>query len=413
MSNSTDPEHPAVSEAQMRACPACGTYAREGSVPHKEATREAPLTSRLVHYEACPTCGLIGKYPMPSEEELKLYYGSAWQYESPRPPQTYWRAASFVASGLQDAYGTGKFPIKSGKMIGDGTILDVGSKGPQMAEEMGWHGWPMHSAGGLDAQPKSAGVGQAWLGSGEGKSAEHALVCAAHILEHVLYPNRFLEDLARLTAPGGFIYVEVPSLRAGVRDVGVCDDLNRNHLWHFSAMSLALLASQVGTLVAIETDFHTPGWPVERLLIKKTDPEAEALRALQLLQTDIICEYEKAAEKILMEHEENVGLYGCSHSYAQLVETNPQLLKYRVFDLYKQGGLYGLMHGPGRSRPIESPDAMRTLKAQKVYVTTRSYNSYLDIKRWLAQSCPWLLVETPYASLAEALGELPPVAAPR
>ncbi len=416
MSNSTELEHPDVSEALLKACPACGGRTYTGAVLHKEMTREAPLTSKLVGYAACALCGLIGKYPQPPEEELKLYYGSSWQYETPRPPQTFWRAASFIGAGLQDAYGIGRFPKKAGHdgsdLIGDGTILDVGAKGPEMAEELARHGWQMKSAGGLDAQPKAPGVSAAWLGTGKGPEGRHALVCATHILEHVLRPDLFLEDLARLTASEGFLYIEVPSLRAGIRDVGLCDDLNRNHLWHFSAYSLALLAGRVGTLVALETDRHVPGWPTERLLIKKTAPAHDALRSLQLLQTDIRSEYEKAADKILMESPENVGLYGCSHSYAQLVETNPQLLRYRVFDLYKAGGLYGLMGRPEKSRTIESPDRMSSLMGRKVYVTTRSYNSYLDIKRWLAEASPWIQVETPYGSLAEACGELPPVGAP-
>jgi len=394
------------------ACPACGLrIKRMGGIEHFEMTRDEPYTATKVSYEACAFCGLVGKYPMPPEDDLKRYYGTSWQYESARPG--YDLAARFIHRGLFDADGCGKFPQKAGpamnetQVIGDRTILDVGSKGSQMAQELSRLGVDIDSAGGLDAQPVTPEVQQAWLGSGVGPTANHSIVSACHILEHVLRPDLFLQDLARLTASGGYIYLEVPSLRGGILDVGLCDDLNRNHLWHFGQGALSMLATQIGTLVAIETEFGLPGWPVDRVLIKKTRPQEESERCIQFIKTDMECEYFKASATIREHPPKNVALYGASHSYARLVESDPRLLAYRIFDNYKHGSTYSLSFGPKRERTIEPMEYANigSVGSRTFFVTTRSYNSYVDIKKWLNRNHPGILVKTPYASIAAAVGE--------
>lgn len=390
-------------------CSACGTYEEwHETAKRYEMRREAEngvLACQEVTYAACPRCGLVGKFPMPHEEELRRYYGEAWQYESARPG--YDKAAAFLLGGMIDYDGAGKFPLMAGpgmgqaSMIGDGTVLDVGSKGNRMVEALQALGLNVKSAGGLDAQPKDATVRQAWLGSGETAVEEHSIVCAAHVLEHVLNPAFFLADLAALTAVRGYIYIEVPSLRGGLRDVGYCDDLNRNHLWHFGLEALMRLGSQVGTVMRLETDISLPGWPVDRMVIRRELTHIANRIALNIISSDIRSEYDKAAAFIEREGT-SVGLYGASHSYAQLLQVRPSLKRWRVFDQYKAGLTYQMPEHP-HSVKIEDPEQMGELPSRKVLVTTRSWNSYVDIRNALALKYPGILVATPYANIEQAL----------
>jgi len=387
-------------------CPACGTSLTPASdsVSHLELTRKAPYRMKTVEYVACELCGLVAKLPLPEEAELADYYQNSWQYASGRPGQG--RVAEFVQRGAYSWDGAGRFPLKvqGGALvrIGSGTVMEVGSKGQDLARELELFGIHLDAAPGFDAQPQAEGVKRAWLGDGLVEKADHALVIAAHILEHVRFPALFMCDLARLTAEGGYIYVEVPSLRGGLRDVGLCDDLNRNHLWHFGLGALARLGSLAGAVVQLETDLTLPGWPVDRMLVRKD--AGDSLYCIGAMQSDIRSEYEKAAD-FLMEHGENeIGLVGASHSYAQLLDICPALVKFKVFDSFKAGETMETLRGKTVTiLPLDWASLGQV--SGPFYATTRSYNSYVDLRSWCYRNRPAMKLKTPYANIAVATNE--------
>lgn len=70
---------------------------------------------------------------------------------------------------------------------------------------------------------------------------QFSLVSIVHTLEHVLSPESFLNDAARLMGPGGVLVVEVPDIETSPFDLLVAD-----HVMHFSHATLQHLAARCG-----------------------------------------------------------------------------------------------------------------------------------------------------------------------
>lgn len=94
------------------------------------------------------------------------------------------------------------------------------------------------------------------------------LVIMSHSLEHCLDPVRALATVARLTAPTGLAYVEVPN--AGCRHFETfrqCSEMfdAPRHLWFFNQDALRRMAKEMGFTVASAhyngfTRLFTPSW---------------------------------------------------------------------------------------------------------------------------------------------------------
>ncbi len=81
------------------------------------------------------------------------------------------------------------------------------------------------------------------------KNQKFDLIIMSHVLEHIVNPLDFLENLVKHLKKEGILYLEVPSLEL-VRDGGFEHDLlnywQNAHTIHFTVKSLNLLCNQVG-----------------------------------------------------------------------------------------------------------------------------------------------------------------------
>lgn len=379
---------------------------------HEELSRTSS-EMETVEYHACGRCGAICKLPQPDKKVLRAYYESAWQYSSERPGLE--RAAAFIARGIRQPDGAGRFPLKAGpglgesSFVGNGKVLEVAAKGDGMFRALEDQRIRFLGTSMLDVQPQADGIEPVWLGDGKSHlipEQKNALVVAAHVLEHVLDPYQFLVDVFRLCAPLGFVYLEVPSLYGGRFDIGLCDDANRNHLWHYGLAGLSALCSRLGTPILLETDLGHPGWPVDRILVQKWAIHDASRNWLGEAMIDVKCEYEKAEMALYGRSPTTTALYGASHSYAQIRALwKNEGRRYAVYDRYKAGQNFDGV-------TVRHPDQLVLDGIQRVFVTTRSYNSYVDIKRDLYARFPWLSVHTLYPNIREACREeAPPPAA--
>ena len=75
------------------------------------------------------------------------------------------------------------------------------------------------------------------------------LVAFNKVLEHVADPVAMLARSRDFLAPGGVVYVEVPDGEAAVREGPGREEFFIEHLWVFSAASLAVLAARAGLSV--------------------------------------------------------------------------------------------------------------------------------------------------------------------
>lgn len=401
-----------MTEVVSAACPeqllcGCGSWAWTSCGWHRELARSAPELVD-VEYHACARCGAVAKLPQPPKAELRAYYEKAWQYASARPGLE--RAAAFIARGLRRPEGMGKYPVQYGGMdgqasfVGNGKVLEVAAKGDAFFQALESVGLRFLGVSMLDAQAQAPDVETVWLGDGQPHlipEQKNALVVAAHVLEHVLSPYEFLADVFRLCAPMGYVYLEVPSLYGGQFDIGLCDDANRNHLWHFGLSGLVMLCARLGTPVLVESDTSHPGWPVDRILVRKHAIQESSKNWLGLTMMEVRCEYEKAELALYGRSPTTTALYGASHSYAQLRALWREPRRFKVYDRYKAGEQWdGVV--------VRHPDQLAADGIQRVFVTTRSYNSYVDIKKDLYARYPWLTVDTLYPNIRAACGEEEP-----
>jgi hypothetical protein len=339
-------------------------------------------------YELCPYCGLVGKKPLPSEEELSAYYTSAWQAKAPREKVCYSSAADWIYKALR--------PLN--KNVFDG-LLDVGSADLSLTAALK-EKFEIASSAAIDPQPRDSGVQQlASLKDAPSIASKPDLVCSTHVLEHVRNPTGFVYRLLDSLAPSGFLYIEVPAIEGGRSFCS--DNVNRAHLWHFSLNAMVRIFNRtpvayspygVVSVIAAETDLSILGWPVNRILVRKQSDE-DALRysdyrrhwaRMMNAQEEV---YFCAVRNLLKYDPEYAALYGASGSLFDLYKTAEKMGptaydKVRLFpvaDLYKAGEtLLG--------STVRSPDILYSKTA--AIVATRHPNSILDIYSFLGEHFP-------------------------
>lgn len=86
-----------------------------------------------------------------------------------------------------------------------------------------------------------------WLAR-SGTRASHVVLC--EVLEHVVDPVRFLEDLLPILEPGGSILLTTPRRESWAADVLWNTELPPVHLWWFTSAGIHALGARLGCSVA-------------------------------------------------------------------------------------------------------------------------------------------------------------------
>jgi len=161
----------------------------------------------------------------------------------------------------------------------DSLVLDIGCFGWRLAQACASHG---HRLIGLDrAEPpdRPAAAGFALMNGVQLDLPDDLghLTVAAHVLEHLDQPILFFAELARVTAPGGLIWIEAPSeLSAMPRAsddpadhafVSFWDDPTHVRPWTPAAFYRLALSCQCLPLACGRA--QTGGIPVSRMLARK------------------------------------------------------------------------------------------------------------------------------------------------
>ena len=169
------------------------------------------------------------------------------------------------------------------RMIADlpaeSAVLDIGCFGWRLAQACADHG---HRLIGLDrTEPpgRPAGAGFAVMNDAQIDLADDSgqLTVAAHVLEHMDQPIPFFAELARVTAPGGLIWIEAPSELSAIPRasddpadhafVSFWDDPTHVRPWTPAAFYRLALSCQCVPLGCGRTE--TGGIPVSRMLARK------------------------------------------------------------------------------------------------------------------------------------------------
>ena len=223
-------------------CPLC--RAEQGTV------RETFGAYRVV---ACQACGVLATWPVPSAEVLQARYNQGY-YAGPQAAR-FRHGFAEAAQRLFRRRRANALRRRLGGAQGK-RILDVGcGRGYTLAWLQRW-GADVY---GTQIAEAAASVARRHIGSdrvfvGQLHEARYPAesfhaVCLWHVLEHVPDPQALLREIARILAPEGLVYIEVPN--AGGWEVKrwgrhwLAYDVP-NHVTHFTPETLARAASRAG-----------------------------------------------------------------------------------------------------------------------------------------------------------------------
>lgn len=193
-------------KGQNSHCPVC-----EATDARKICNLDRNL--KLLPTVMCNHCGLIYTNPLPTEEELSLfyrkYYRVFYQGALGKPKQKH------INKRIRDA------EIRAENIVGlckkDGRVLDFGCGSGEFVEVMLNRGYDAH---GFE-------IGESYGSYGEGKlgkrikvsgwedvdyGPEFDLITSFHVVEHLRDPLNAVRKMISWLAPGGLIYLEVPNL---------------------------------------------------------------------------------------------------------------------------------------------------------------------------------------------------------
>lgn len=360
-------------------CLCCSAESASMLLESSEPTLQ--FEEKQISYWKCSACKTVRKLPSPDPEELKDYYESSWQFSEPRPKPCWDTAAVWMAKTI-------------GSSIRNG--IDVGGKSLSMFEALADAGVVVEKKSVLDAQPKAGEVIPGWLGQGFVSQHQYDLVIATHVLEHAIDPWAFLRDVRLMMFAGAWLYIEVPSLELGSSDLTACDDINPNHLWHFTLAGLSALLYNAGlTPIKLESDATVKGWNCNRVLCQARQWEVESFKDMHDGTRSI---YEMATAKITDGYRVGDALYGACGS-AWRLHDHDQFLRgalkgMKIYDLHKEGLFLG--------RFIRKPGQMAEDGIKRVWLTPRFWNSRIEITKWLKSNYPNIEVLSPYAGSVES-----------
>ena len=355
-------------------CPICGSKEYQDIYQAEFRIWTQEDREWTAHQVVCKGCGFIYTNPRPSEDDLKDFYDA------------------YLRFGEIDAHFRGKQIEFLCRNVPNarGRLLDIGAFDGSflaLAKQKGFeiHGIEPTEEGVLEARKKGLDVVQGFFNKEyAGKiDKSYDVVTMLHTLEHVEDPLEFVRLALRVTAPGGYLYIEVPDVTRAFAE-NMSDFFSVQHLNHFTSNTIRNLASRVGaTIIAVEQEKEL--W-ILRTLLKNT-PDTIPLINEYGSNMRIMQAYKKRKQAFLDTlrkkiSAKEVSLYGAGEHSSQLL-SSPLLKEVRVVAVTdsnpKKWGMQ--FHGFTVIPPAKLP---------AVPVLISSYDSQEDISNYLTKHFPSL-----------------------
>jgi 2-polyprenyl-3-methyl-5-hydroxy-6-metoxy-1,4-benzoquinol methylase len=211
----------------------------------------------------CNKCGLIQQNPIPTADELKVYYSDKYRvgYKksyTPKPKHVF-RAAMTALQRIE-------FLRKSN--ITKGSLLDVGAGGGEFTYLSGKIGFEVEGIEpniGYSEYAKNEYGCNVVTGEIEDINGKYDVITLFHVLEHLPSPVRAFEKLYNLLNSNGILFVEVPWIETN--NASPHNIYFKAHIFYFSVDTLISCASQYFDVVKVETTSN-----LRVLFIAKTIP---------------------------------------------------------------------------------------------------------------------------------------------
>lgn len=215
------------------------------------STQDAKSSGKLL-VAMCKQCGLVQQSPIPSIDELKVYYSHNYRLDyksaySPKPKHVY-RAGLTAIRRIRFLRNNG---------IENGTLLDVGAGGGEFVRLSG--------ALGFTSQGIEPNIGYSEYAANEygcdvktseltDAAGSYDIITMFHVLEHLPSPLKTFEALYRLLNEDGFMLIEVPWIET--TDASPHNIYFKAHIFYFSIDTLTACASQYFKVIKVDTNFN-------------------------------------------------------------------------------------------------------------------------------------------------------------
>lgn len=243
-------------------CPNCRRPMRDWLEMPLDAKKDAETPFRAT--VRCSACGLGAVHPSPRPDEVPALYSLSSYYThgaSHIRPVTARLLDRVLVRLAWQADRARPFDVEdiAARLPPGGTVLDLGCGDAETLELFAQKGFDVL---GVDPDARSReqaaargvtvldGTAEAPPAALEGRRFD--LVIMSHSLEHCLDPTAAVASVARLVAPGGLAYIEVPNAGcAHFRTFRQCSEMfdSPRHLWFFTPEALEAVAIGAGLRV--------------------------------------------------------------------------------------------------------------------------------------------------------------------
>jgi SAM-dependent methyltransferase len=283
-------------------CLACGSARLKAMAMRYEHRGTFPLVR-------CLDCGMRFLAAQPTGESLAELYGAdyfARDFRCGRSDTDYFREDAFRAEndGLLDAFE---------RLRPQGRLLEIGAAGGWLlkrARERGWTVQGVELSESAVAHARGLGLDVHWgdLLDARLPTSAYDLVYLGDVLEHVPDCRVVLSEVARVLAPGGFLYLRGPitthslarSLALATFEAAGRTIVLREppyHLWEFTPRPLARLVRAVGLAVVSVRQSKIPPGSAHG---EKTASQRAAMAALDAINVPLTRALNARGDRIVL-----------------------------------------------------------------------------------------------------------------
>lgn len=265
-----------------KICPYCGFQVDSMEIMNvvydKEVLLVPELSSSRRTWNLCTQCGVRYSLPRLSDAQIIYMYENyrTVQFRNETPDQYFDRITSYPCAKSENFI---KVSYLKKFIFNPSNILDIGSGGGVLIHEL-MKQWPVASYTGVEPTKSYSELAQRRTGatiyneyySGTTfPSSKFDLITCCHVLEHIQGLDAFVLNIQKDLAPGGYIFIEIPSIKDFDLLPGSHDRfIEPSHLWYLSPdflKKLFLMSSL--RIIDIQTSTSLRGKTNTQILLTK------------------------------------------------------------------------------------------------------------------------------------------------
>jgi len=236
----------------------------------------------------CTACGLEQIFPAPDEKDLKRYYEDFYNFKG-IDKNKYERLREMILfSPFYRIWMAIDGDVSFYSFAGEGRLLDVGcneGRGLNFYRSNGFYveGLELNGVAAKSARSRGFVVHGVTLDSFEANS-QYNVVVLSNVLEHSLNPAAMLEDISRILADGGLVWISCPNSRSWLRRLFRAYWINWHvpfHISHFSSDTLRALLENCGFKIKSMHDETPALWVAYSIIAGLCSKRGSSTRTLR------------------------------------------------------------------------------------------------------------------------------------